>query len=542
MSLVRLFPCHHGPSGYYEVVGSIKKQLERQLHGKASPFLFVGAGISRRYGGTPGWEGLLETYASKTSKEYGYYRTTADGDLPAVATAIATEFHELWWTSEEYAISRSQWGNSIAKTDSPLKVEISRQLENATNRLPESGLIRKEIDLLRNAVVDGIITTNYDTILETLFPTYKSFVGQEELLFQVSQGVGEIYKIHGCCTDPDSLVLTTEDYERFDKNNPYLAAKLLTIFVEHPIIFLGYSLEDSNVTGILNSIVGALSSEKVQELENRLIFIQWDESAKPTIGSHTIQTDSGAILPVHRLVVPNFVEVFEVLTTLRRSFSAKQLRQLKEQVYELVLTDDPEKQLLVVDIEDSTQASDIEVVFGVGITSEYGEVGYSGGIDRWDLIDDLVYDRESYQAKPIVLKSLPNILKSSGNVPVFRYLSQAGFLANDGSIKESVELPKIILERIEYNRGRIPISAEYTRKSTEVLKGIGSLGELERKMGRKGVFNYAVYMEPQSVDLDELRSFLVEARTDLDKWEKVQFAKLVCFLDWLKYGTGNRAF
>jgi hypothetical protein len=90
-----------------------------------------------------------------------------------------------------------------------------------------------------------------DLLLEDIFPDFEVFVSQDELLFSSSQGIGEIYKIHGCCSKPNSLVATKEDYERFDERNPYLAAKLLTVFAEHPIIFLGYSLNDRNISSIL---------------------------------------------------------------------------------------------------------------------------------------------------------------------------------------------------------------------------------------------------------------------------------------------------
>ena len=46
--------------------------------------------------------------------------------------------------------------------------------------------------------IAGVITTNFDRYLEHLFPEHVPYIGQDELLFNQSYGVGEIYKIHGC--------------------------------------------------------------------------------------------------------------------------------------------------------------------------------------------------------------------------------------------------------------------------------------------------------------------------------------------------------
>src|SRR5690606_6641190 len=111
-----------------------------------------------------------------------------------------------------------------------------------------------------------------------LFPDYKVYVGQEALLVSQPSNIGEIFKIHGCCSKPNSLVITKADYDGFSTKRAYLAAKLLTIFVEHPIVFIGYSLQDKNIQGILSSMVVALGDRAVERLHENLIFIQ---RAKP---------------------------------------------------------------------------------------------------------------------------------------------------------------------------------------------------------------------------------------------------------------------
>ncbi|UQT55994.1 SIR2 family protein [Streptomyces durmitorensis] len=387
----------------------VRAKLGAHLRSMTAPFLFVGSGLSRRYIGTEDWEGLLRRFAALTPRPYEFYRTSAEGYLPSVASKIAEVFHDIWWASDDFESSRHEWSSSMDGIESALKVEIAKHL-SVTPSLASLGQPEMaEIELLRNAVVDGVITTNYDSLLEELFPDFRTFVGQDELLFANPQGVGEIYKIHGSCRTPDSLVLTAKDYATFERRNAYLAAKLMTIFVEHPVVFLGYSLGDENVMSILRSVAGCLKQENIDELRDRLVFIQWQPEAESSVEPHTIMMDGGFSLTVLRVTVPDFVEVFEVLSGLKRAFPAKMLRRLKEQVYDLVLSDDPHNRLLVADIDDASKDDDIEVVFGVGVSAQLGQTGYVG-LGRWNIIDDVISGDSSLDASAVLGQVLPRLL------------------------------------------------------------------------------------------------------------------------------------
>lgn len=65
---------------------------------------------------------------------------------------------------------------------------------------------------------------------------------------------GEIMKIHGSSKEPESIIITNEDYVEFYKRKKYISAKLLTYFVEHPLFFIGYSINDENIKAILSDI------------------------------------------------------------------------------------------------------------------------------------------------------------------------------------------------------------------------------------------------------------------------------------------------
>lgn len=174
----------------------LKKEIISLLRASSSaPFLFVGSGFSKRYIGLPDWNGLLSVFA-KNSKDYARLKSSAGSDLPLTAKLLGEEFHDRWWTEDKYEESRNLMGETMQNKTSALRFEISKYLLNLTKS--KNYLLAEEVSILSTLNMDGIITTNWDDFLEKILPDYTVYTGQNELLFSSSQGISEIYKIHGC--------------------------------------------------------------------------------------------------------------------------------------------------------------------------------------------------------------------------------------------------------------------------------------------------------------------------------------------------------
>lgn len=525
----------------------------------AAPVLFVGSGLSRRYLGLESWRALLERFAAPLPQPFQYYFSTADGDLPRTASLMADAFHEIWWTSDQFKEQRSLHAEEGSTRQSALKSAISDYVLMQSDRSPDNDLLKQELSIFGQAVIDGIITTNWDLLIERLFPEYRVFVGQEDVLFGNPQGIGEIYKIHGTCIEPNTLVLTTEDYSQFDDRNPYLAAKLLATFVEHPVLFLGYSISDPNVLSLLSAIARCLTRSNVRQLQDRLIFVEYSpDSARETLDAVPLVT-GGLTLPATSVRVGDFLGVFEGLTRVRRKFPARLLRQLKEHVYELVKSNDPHDRLFVQDIDSDTDLTSIDVVFGVGamakpspareegaaVAAPSGNAAAAGspmvalvgyrGIKRLDLADDVLSGGSRFDAREIVTRTLPELLRGATYVPVYKYLREGGYLDADGGLVTR-ELPGAVIGVVEAGIGPLQRTPAYEHRR-EWMAGTGlNLSDLV-EMYEAGYVLYRTPLLPlDRIDPAVLRDFLLhQAHFRENSGQQSHYLKLVCLYDYLTY-------
>lgn len=515
---------------------TVTERLIKIFNSKAAgPFLFLGSGFSRRYLGLEDWKGLLTRFCV-AGKPFEYYLATADGNYPKIASLLAKDFNEYWWTANEYATSVERYKSKIVDQTSALRIEIANYLSTLNqDRAKESGYLQ-EVELLANLNVDGVITTNWDMFIEQLFPEYTTYVGQEELLFSNPQEIGEIYKIHGCSTNANSLVLTESDYVDFNEKNTYLAAKLITLFVEHPIVFIGYSISDENISSLLKAISNCIGKENIEKLRQNLIFVQRLSDNEEQNISDTYLSIDGIQIPLILVKTNDYSPVYEAIDATKRKIPARVLRYCKEQLYELVQSSEPEKKICVVDIDEIESKDDVEFLVGVGVASQEpagpSNLGYEQ-LRTENLFRDVLHEDGDYDSERILKHVVPRGLKSSPNVPVFKYLYQLDYRRKEDYEKSEYELDKAI------NRDFKKLGVASYKKSFFRNYRHSSLQDIINKCTAENASAYIPYLPSDKIDLNVLHQFLLENEQKLDysvSSYASNFKKLVCLYDRLKWG------
>ncbi|MBD9699558.1 SIR2 family protein [Flavimobilis sp. GY10621] len=490
-------------------------------HG-ALPYLFMGSGLSRRYLGLPDWDGLLRHFASEAGVDFNYHLASANGDLPSAATSIARAFHERWWKAPAYESQREANAEIVKDEEGGLKVAIASHIranDALVDGVPgvDDQSLADEIARLRTAVVDGVITTNYDSLTDQLFPSFQAYVGQDELMMSDAQFIAETYKIHGAATQPLSLILTKGDYERFSNRNHYLAAKLLTIFAEHPVIFVGYSLSDEYLNEILGNIATAVGPDRLGELGRRIYFVEWNEdNGFKTVVEQTSIERGGFRFPITRIETHSFMWLWDVLSRLERPFPAAILRELRKHVFDLVTHPEPSQNREVVRAIpiDADDADEYRVVFGVGAFSEkdlqnLSTIGRS--LRREDVESDALGIRKrGLDAENLLTSGIPDGIRPSTTsyVPVHKYLHELERIAPNGSI-DFAGLPGVIRKLAERQvLASAQSTARFDREVSGVLRTPREVVDSEYPMYFK--LECLVLLDPNDYSEADLREVLVE--------------------------------
>ncbi|MDG6249831.1 SIR2 family protein [Methanocalculus sp.] len=108
-----------------------------------------------------------------------------------------------------------------------------------------------------------IITTNYDPLFEHAYDDNIVSIAHDDELPGITDYPDRtiLLKIHGDLSDPESIVITSEDYRKFDRDS-IVWSKIKSLLAEYSVVFIGYSVADSNVREMLKDIYGRLESRK----------------------------------------------------------------------------------------------------------------------------------------------------------------------------------------------------------------------------------------------------------------------------------------
>lgn len=382
--------------------------IEAMLQGVvARPVLFLGSGISRRYIGGPSWMELLAALADRSglSKDrFTFLAQKASNDPIVLGTLLSEHIFEWAWSTGKNNFPSEYFTDRYDKTIF-IKRLASDYLSETAAAHTASEAERDEMEILAKVSPHAIITTNFDPLIEGLFPDYELVVG-EKIIPMSMNIMGEIYKIHGTVSDPNSLVLTEDDYRRFSTKRRYISAKMMTYFAEYPVFIIGYGLGDKNVNGIISDLGEALK-DKGGVLDN-VCYVEWVEDIASLASlkeEHVIAVDQGALPPlrIKTVVTSDLSWVLKALCDFSSPYPVnnKVLRQLASRVVDLVRVDVPRSQveLNYSHIEKLTDdPKELAMVLGIGNVSSPNlqhpyiltQVGQMLGYSGWNSVHKLM--------------------------------------------------------------------------------------------------------------------------------------------------------
>lgn len=101
-----------------------------------------------------------------------------------------------------------------------------------------------------------IITTNYDTLLEDTYGDECHVIRTASDCINKPSDKTCIYKIHGDLQAKEQIILTDDDYTEFFESNRgnSLWTAVKDELLSHDVLFIGYSLDDTNIFKILQEI------------------------------------------------------------------------------------------------------------------------------------------------------------------------------------------------------------------------------------------------------------------------------------------------
>ncbi|MGN0388710.1 MAG: SIR2 family protein [Suilimivivens sp.] len=485
--------------------------LEKIVSSRRMPVLFIGSGLSKRYlYRYPNWNELLLLSYQKISddpfqfqkyKDQLSRQNFTDFEINTkLASIIENKFNEAFF-DRKIRFDRVKNPKWVQRGISPYKMFLSRYFKNMS--VFHSPKTDEEISKLRSLKnkVSAVITTNYDLFLEKeiFSEDFKVFVHQNELFSADSYNIAEIYKIHGSVSDANSIIITEADYSLFAESRKLIIAKMLTLFAESPIVFLGYSFTDENIQSIISEFLSCLTARELQNIEEHFIFISHKRNVDTLLEiRRTIVTKTGAEIPITEIQTDNFSLVYDILNRITPGISPVRIRETKKLVKTIVdqgvSSGSADSVIVGIDDLSSTDLSSKPLAIAIGYRENIlNKFGY--GLLADDMIfEDILLDNKHFNATEMCLERFKSI-SSTRLLPVFKYMkaSDNTIFANEklvtyASLHDSYE--KLVPANIQKQVKTLPNISDYN----DLVVEIGTIIDIHKKAGLllKNITNFTV--------------------------------------------------
>ncbi|HAV5451922.1 TPA: SIR2 family protein [Acinetobacter baumannii] len=494
---------------------------------KNHPILFLGTGFSLRYlKKSYTWEGLLQKIAddlfyddSNPNWQREYLRLKSrcfindNVSFELVAQELETIFNATVIDNDNEIFNgvREQYFESIDnnKKFSAFKAYISELLSNHEIREDKVSEIEELIKARKN--LSAVITTNYDLLTERTFEFFTPLIGNNILL---SNPYGSIYKIHGCVSDSRNIIITAEDYEKFDKKYELIKAQMLSLFMHNPVIFIGYSITDENIRSILKTIFSYVdtNSEMAQKIRNNFLLVEYEPNSQSIeVLAHDIDIKDIGII---RIKTDNFSEIFRNISNLVLPISAMDIRKVQNIYHDIVKGSDGIKVTITVD---PSKLHNNQTVLAIG-TEQNLQVQFRN-------FNEIISDYFNIIAESN--ESLANLINKQENlqqriIPIFGLSNVSNKINNLDQLKE------IQIDRLKKIYSSIPQTAK-------IIRSFDEIEHCEAKVSNKynqiywNIFN-------ENISIDEIAVHLKTGKCLGKNSDDSLFKNLLSLYDYLKYG------
>lgn len=527
--------------------------LKNLLNGNKLPILFIGSGFSRRYLNSPDWEGLLikvYEYIGKTTRDFKTLkqriknasdnRNLTDGNLNAlVASAIEEEFNNAFYKNETLLELYGHW---IDEEVNPFRKTIATILSNL-EPVKEKRAELEQFKTLRDKSI-ATITTNYDQLLEQVlkFPSESVFIGQSQLFNPQSLELGELYKIHGCISNPDEIIITDKDYEHFKDNARLFSAKLLTLISENPVIFIGYSLNDPNMHQILTDLVGCLTDDQIRKLNNHFYLVDYEKGQQELIEKefmfvahsyHNAKTS----FPISVISTDNYLKVYKELSTLTPSMHINTVKQVKRIVKEIVVesteANEEKDEVITILLEDISKLDESHQKFAIAIGNAKEMTSNLFGYQTrpvQSIFEDILFDNQNFNHKQLITGTYENVyLKTKRKLPLYKYI----YCMSEADL---INFPNVYTHYKEHQIINDYLNNQL-RATLEKIPKITSVDQIPEAITLYRTYAF-ILKNIKNLPLKEVEAFLkneFSKYSTFDRNEKSHLHRLIAVYDLVKY-------